>query len=628
MYDVSPAPPEPGLISLAAQSGAQKAGENIISRALDAVIDSTKRKFGEAGVHLGTAFRRYLENASKRYNLIRTLATGPTPRSIIGQDNIYVSIGLQYQGKEYDTSTIDPLLRISRRLLILGTGGAGKSMLMRYLFLNTANRGEYVPILLELRRVSNQTQGQISILDLIYACMLEYDAQLQREQLEYSLRLGKYLFLFDGLDEVRETLSGEAAEALQAFSAKYPKNPCVITSRPKENASLLETFTIVESMPLKKEQAVLLASKIWEEDEKTKEFCRQLDELLYDKHRDFAENPLLLSMMFLTFMRNSSIPDHLADFYQKSYDALYSAHDGHDKGCYRRDFCCKALDEGTFKLIFSHFCFHSYFREIYEFSESEILSLLQRSIAKIGAADTSPAGYLTDLRNVVCMIVRDGDIYRFSHRSFQAYFAACYTSQVLSDEQQTKLFHSYLSDGRTFFERQDYYTLLSQIEPERFSANALEAGLRELMERIAGMDDPDVFLLKTMYQAVSFRENNQLSYTITFHGEGLYYFNIVQLYTSCATAGKGLHLPSEEYHRQHAIVKEFFQRQGVTLSSLDSFSQIDDSTCFTDEERHALYSALAVIDRIPETCASIRDWLSELDAKRASLKLPDFIDDL
>lgn len=297
-------------------------------------------------------------------------------------------------------------------------------MLMRYLFLSTIYEGEYVPVLLELRRISNQSPTQLSILELIYTCLQDFDVELPKEQFEYSLRLGKYIFLLDGFDEIKESMATETAAAIQAFCAKYPKNPCIVTSRPRQDASPLETFTPVGAKTLNKEQAIQLASRIWTEDEKTREFCRQLDKTLYDKHKDFAENPLLLSMMFLTFMRNSSIPDHLADFYQKAYDALYSAHDNHNKGYFRRDFQCKTLDESRFKLIFSRFCFQTYFKEQYEFSKSEILTCLQDSIQKLGTTDTSAENFLTDLRNGVCLIIKDGDTYRFSHRSFQTYLAA------------------------------------------------------------------------------------------------------------------------------------------------------------------------------------------------------------
>ena len=197
-----------------------KAGEFFVDRALNALVDGVKSAYSGAQVLLGTAFNRYLHNATQRYNQVKTLATGTTPRPIIGQNNFYVSIGVGYDDKRISTDTVDSMLRISNNILVLGTGGIGKSMMMRYLFLNTANRGEYVPVLLELRKISNQTSGQVSILDLIYSCLSDFDVKLPKDQFEYSLRLGKYLFLMDGFDEVKEGLAAETSAAIQAFCAK------------------------------------------------------------------------------------------------------------------------------------------------------------------------------------------------------------------------------------------------------------------------------------------------------------------------------------------------------------------------------------------------------------------------
>lgn len=99
----------------------------------------------------------------------------------------------------------------------------------------------------------------------------------------------------------------------------------------------------------------------------------------------------------------------LSDFYKKAYDALYSAHDNQDKGCYRRDFQCKTLDENEFKQILSHFCFQTYFKETYEFAEEEILKYLRTSLQKFKFDNVKAEDYLMDLRNVVCMIIKDGD---------------------------------------------------------------------------------------------------------------------------------------------------------------------------------------------------------------------------
>ena len=611
------------LMDTVMESGAKKAGENIVNRGLNALVDFVVDKYGKARVILGTAFQLYLGNATERYNQVRTLATGQTPRKIIGPDNIYVKVGLQYGKKEIDSSTVEPMLCVSRNLLISGTGGVGKSMLMRYLFLNTANRGEYVPVLVELRRINSQPQGQLSILELIYSCMEGFNVQLPQEQFEYSLQLGKYLFLFDGLDEVKFSLTKETAEALQAFSSKYPQNPCIISSRPMKEISPLETFTIMESKPLSKEQAIALASKIRIEDEKAREFCHQLKENLFDLHKDFAENPLLLTMMFLTFMRNSSIPDHLADFYKNAYDALYSVHDSHDKGNYRRDFQCKTLDEDTFKRLFSHFCFQSYMKEIYEFSEAEILSRINKSIEKLKIDNIVPADYLTDLRNVVCMVIQDGNTYRFSHRSFQAYFAAYYTSYTLTDEQQKQLFASILSN-LSYWNKRDYGALLAQIEPERFTANALEDGLRNLCINATNEPDPDIYIFKRWCDGIDLFDLEEGSITFCIDGDG-YIYNIVDLFS---TYVKSPPFDSASRSTNISIIKGYIEKFDLNGSTDLEFDTIDNSDCLSESERTTFYSALVQCCRTGKIYSLISDWLNEIDAKRASLNSPDFIDAL
>lgn len=472
------------LFTAAAQAGAKAAGESFVNRALNNLLDGCAKRYGMAKVLLGSGFERYLKNASERYNQVHTIATGNIVRSIIGQDNIYVNIGVKLEKKEIDTSTVDPLLSVNKHILIEGTGGVGKSMMMRYLFLNTANRGEYVPVLLELRKISKQSVGAISILDLIYTCMNDFDVELPRDQFEYSLQLGKYLFLMDGFDEVKENMAAVTAEQIQQFCSKYPNNLCIITTRPGRNTTPLETFTTVEAQPLSKYQAISLAKKIWDEDEKTIEFCRQLEHEIFDneKHREFAENPLLLTMMFLTFMRNNSLPDHLADFYRQAYEALYNTHDSKNKGAYRREFKCDNLDAPSFRRLLSRFCFQSYLKQDYEFSEEDLLSYFNSSINKLRLTNVNADNYLDDLKKVVCLLVKDGEEYRFAHRSFQAYFAACYTAEALTDDEQKKVLLDFVQKN-TWPINRDYLEILYQLEQERMTVNLLEDTLRLYLDK-------------------------------------------------------------------------------------------------------------------------------------------------
>lgn len=620
------------LMSLGAQAGAQKVGE----RALNAIVDGCMKKYGNAKVLLGSGFKRYLKNATERYNQVHTIATGNIVRSIIGSDNIYVSIGVRYGEKNISTATVEPMLSVSKNLLVEGTGGIGKSMMMRYLFLNTANRGEYVPVLLELRKISKQSPEHISIMDLIYTCMEAFDVELPKDQFEFSLRMGKYVFLMDGFDEVRESMAKETAERIQQFCSKYPNNPCIITTRPGRDTAPLETFTTVESLPLSKQQAVELAKKIWDEDEKTKEFCRQLWDELYDNkaHREFAENPLLLSMMFLTFMRNNSLPDHLAEFYKKAFDALYNTHDSKNKGPYRREFKCEKLSENNFRKILSRFCFLSYFNQEYEFSEAKILSYLERTIIKLEIPEVCPKDYFQDLKNVVCLIIKDGEEYRFAHRSFQTYFAACYTSE-LSDESQANLFEDKLGGHELFWDKGDYYEILFQLEGQRFLTNALESYLHHFVEESAKQDDRDIWMIRQILGGFIVEYEREIRCGVSWLLPGEYEkrccYNHISLFRRYIA--RNVDFNNSLHFDDMRCIRSYLDR--VREKALRSFpgeyiivfEEIRDTNLLSAEEKMEFMAALLRVHRVKENYVHIESWLKEIEEGRKRLKERRSMDD-
>lgn len=610
-----------------AESGAEKAADGSVS-AFGALMRKVRQWNAEAGILLGDAFRRYLDKAYKRYNQVTTLATGIQTRCIFGSDSIYVKIGVAKRKKPYynapfdtprsfsaedvdviSTETADTLLSAvpngrSRNILILGTGGAGKSMLMRYLFLKTVLDGSYVPVMLELRKISAMEPGSVSLEKLIYAAMESFDTEVKTEHFVYSLRQGKYLFLLDGLDEVKESMFVETIRAIEDFLKKYPENVCIMTSRPKPGFVLPEIFTVVESMPLDAEQAAELAAKLWEKDEKTVEFCRQLKDGLFEKHKSFAENPLLLSMLFLTFMRNSSLPEHLAEFYEKAYEALYSAHDTNNKGYYARDFK-SGLNESQFKTVFARFCFQTLFKEEYEFTETELLDELQRSLRKLGFQEVSPADYLFDLRRAVCLIVKDGLTYYFAHRSFQAYFAAYYTAS-LPDERQRQLFVK-LRDPDHLFYDENYYLLLSQIEPERFKVNLVEQILRLLDSQVNESLNPD----RRFLELISEDSKSWIVFPLSrapFGGCIIGAFSYFLLnYISAFSFQPPDYLPYELSNTLGKMSNPILNYEAVTTSEE-----------IADTERNQFCQMLIDAFRIPETRVAIGEWLDELDRKRQS----------
>lgn len=488
-------------IDTAITAGVKKAAESLLVRAVDKSIEYCKTQTDQLKVKTGTAYMKYLDNAYLRLNQMKTLATGLDTVSILGENSVYVNMSVHYENfkngitKDIDVISVEDLLAVGNNILIVGTGGAGKTMMMKYLFLNTKNRDSFVPVFLELRKVSAQTSGKISIPELIYTCMKDYDVDMSKEMLEYSLQYGGYLFLFDGFDEIKDALADETATAIQQFSAKYPNNAYIVTSRKRNNLPMFQTFSVVETMPMDIQKAKELAHKLGGDTAKNESFCKELETKLFDKHKDFAENPLLLTMMFLVHMRNGSVPDYLADFYSKCFDALYSVHDSHHKDNYKREFQCKNLTEQEFKRIFSSFCFATYFREEYEFEKDKILAYLTNCISKNTKKEVTAEDYLKDLRDAVCILVKDGDTYKFAHRTFQAYFAAIHTCMRLTDEEMKKIVGIFMNKTNMTY-CIDYYDLCYQINPEQFGRNMLEPTLRDLLGTITKHQYPELEFLR------------------------------------------------------------------------------------------------------------------------------------
>lgn len=479
--------------------------ENIVEdascKALGVVLSYIKEKYGKATIATGKAFKSYLKNSEIRYNKVKTLADLSEPRALEGKNGIYVDTFVKYRTRKISLTTSDELLKISNNVVIIGSGGSGKSMIMRHLFLNTLHRGEYIPVLVELRRITN-THKANALIELIHTCIEAFDVKLDQSQLEYSLRTGKYLFLFDGLDEVKEENRGKTEMLIQQLSKKYPENKYIVSSREEGvNFCELETYTLVKACPLKKEQAIQLILKLGRESEKANEFSKLVNSELYDKHNDFASNPLLLTMMYITFMDNNLIPEHLTDFYDSAYDALYKRHDANKEGLFKREYKCKMLGEREFKDLFAYFCFHSYFKQQYEFGKDEICEYIERGIERLNLEKQveKSEDFFDDIKDIVCLIVEEGNKYKFAHRSFQTYFSAYYTSIQIADEQQKVFFKKELQ----YSLREDFFYMLYRLEGERFIINILEPGINFILNKIKCKESEEFEFLKILCQGIS-----------------------------------------------------------------------------------------------------------------------------
>ena len=168
--------------------------------------------------------------------------------------------------------------------------------------------------------------------------------------------------------------------------------------------------------------------------------------------------------MLLTFNNHAAIPEKLNDFYEEAFSTLFNRHDA-TKDCYVRDIRSNLGCE-DFKTVFAYICFRSYFSNEFEFLNTRLQEYIKKAKEKFSNLHFSVNDFQEDLILSVCMLVKDGLVYRFTHRSFQEYFAAWYTCK-LTDTIQTKLITSWLTESQTAIIADNYINMLFNLQPDK-----------------------------------------------------------------------------------------------------------------------------------------------------------------
>lgn len=424
-------------------------------------------------IDYGSAFEKYLKISVEKNSKIKTLIYRHEPKEL---SKIYECIGVSYGEQNINTSSVSNLLDIGHKIIITGTGGIGKTTLLKHLFLSTVKDTRYIPILVELRGINNVENDMISLEDLIYQSLINFGLDMKQEHFKYSLEAGRYLILLDGYDEVNREKIEAISKQIQEIGTKYPDNYYIVSSRPTDEFMGWNDFYELKSNSLTKKQAISMIQKLEFESSVKSLFCKELDRELYDKYRSFASNPLLLTIMLLTFDNRAAIPDKLNDFYEQAFSTLYNIHDA-TKGSFKRDIRT-GLGCEDFKLIFAYFCFKTYFSMEFEFNEPQLRKYISQAREKFDTLNFRVDDFQEDLVQSVCMLVKDGLTYMFSHRSFQEYFAAWYTTK-LTDDIQIKLINGWLIENKGFA-NDAYFSMLYDLQANKFDKLILETGLKKL----------------------------------------------------------------------------------------------------------------------------------------------------
>ena len=388
-------------------------------------------------------FQKFIDGAYEYYSAKKTLLYAEKPHPFY---SLYVCNDLRYhkqrmtdlndQKPEFviSNASAEILENESKYIVIQGTGGIGKSMLLTHLFLSSAEKYKLsgrLPILISLKDYKEDTAG---IIELAWNAVKEYDPSMPQKHIIRMLEEKRIILLLDGLDEIQSSLRDAFNKDLDAFIKAYSGNTVFITSRPVYAFISYAKFSIFDIEPLSKSQALSLINKLEFWDEKAKrDFMTALDSSLYISHTQFASNPLLLTIMLMTYSAFGEVPAKMHVFYSKAYETMSRLHDA-TKGSYKRPLYTGLTPE-EFAKYFAQFCARTYTNEILEFTDITFADYMNKVIQKIpNTREIKAKDFLLDLTDNLCIMYHEGGKYYFIHRSFQEYFTAVYFAADFEDK--------------------------------------------------------------------------------------------------------------------------------------------------------------------------------------------------
>ena len=395
-----------------------------------------------------------------------------------------------------------------RNILLFGTGGLGKTMMMTHLLLDTIRRyNKYlkIPIFITLR---DYDSSKNNLLDFIFTEFNRHDRDLTSNDLTKLLSEGSAVLLMDGYDEIKSAQLDTFNKQLDLLLDQFPNNFVIISSRRNRREDMLSRFAQYLLQPFSLEQATTMISKLDASivsDEVKNDFIKDLKNDSFNFSRDektkFLGNPLFISIMLLTYENYHDIPTQRYLFYENAYEAMAQKHDATKS--LRREFAT-GLNSREFKQHFGEFCAITYYAEKYSFTEKELKAYFQEVIdANHLTVDADT--FIIDITEKICLLYLDGKKYYFIHRSFQEYFTAYFFSLQL--EQSYDAIYNMFKSRDMVSTEDETLSMLYGIDKKKTEKHIFIPFLESIFTDGSDNKDYENFLL-LIYQSIRYTIGN------------------------------------------------------------------------------------------------------------------------
>jgi hypothetical protein len=405
---------------------------------IDKLLNMGKISFGLEH-DIITIFAEYLNRTYAEEKSVNVLALGLQQVKL---DEVYIPLRIFTEGKKgsitinkFDLDFVEQF----QKIVIEDTAGMGKTTLMKKLFTSAIEQNIRIPIFIELRNLVSDRD----IVDEIAESVNSINCNsIGKDLVRELISTGDFIFFLDGYDEIAFQHKQGVTKNLLKFISKARKNIFILTSRHDDSLACFGQFQKFEIDNLKNEEAFELFEKYDSitglniKAELVHQISSDITANSFSELKSFLGNPLLASLLYLTFKYKRDIPSSKIDFYRKVYDALYESHDL-SKSSYKRH-KYSGLSCGDFQKILMKLGFLCLRENVNDYTKDKLLELINQAKNSPYYSNIPADAILKDLIETVPLMTCIGLNYKWSHKSFMEYFSALFIDSKINKEEILK----------------------------------------------------------------------------------------------------------------------------------------------------------------------------------------------
>ncbi|NEQ08165.1 MAG: NACHT domain-containing protein [Moorea sp. SIO4E2] len=343
----------------------------------------------------------------------------------------------------------------SRRVVILGAPGSGKTTLMSYFAVMLAQskaevlgldgNTDWLPILIRIRDLARHPDKSLIDYARMFAEKTMAVNTIPVGFFDHWLSDGRALILLDGLDEVAEDAKrNDVVSRINNFLGQFDRNRAIITSRPagyRRDFFRTEDFPHYQIEPFDDKKISAFIDNWYNsrfqdqaEAERRKQTLRKaLDD--NDRIKLLARNPLLLTIIALIHRYQAVLPKERHKLYDKAVETLLTSWDANKE--LTRDNWLTYLGLDDLRRLMESLAYWIHIQGNIEDNDSgtlidrdELIDQLKQQIktmkeVKLHQAEEEAKRFVELIRERTGLLNEQGqNCYAFVHKTFQEYLCA------------------------------------------------------------------------------------------------------------------------------------------------------------------------------------------------------------